>query len=85
MSQISKDLEIPMSTFSGWIKEFESHGEESFPESGKLKPCNEEIYLLKKQLADVAMERDILKKIKQQFSVISGFHTKKKLHIISLQ
>ena len=47
MSQISKDLETPMSTLSGWIKEFGSHGEESFPGSGKLKPCNEESYLLK--------------------------------------
>jgi transposase len=61
-SKISKDLEIPISTFSGWVKEFESHGEESFPGSGKLKPCNEQAYLLKKQLADVNMKRDILKK-----------------------
>ena len=34
MSKICKDLEIPMSTLSGWVKEFESHGEESFPGSG---------------------------------------------------
>ncbi len=72
MSQISKDLEIPMSTFIGWIKEFESHGEESFPGSGKLKPCNKEIYLLKKQLADVTMERDILKKAIAIFSKPKG-------------
>ena len=44
MSKISKDLEIPMSTLSGWVKQFEAHGEESFPGSGKLKPCNEEVY-----------------------------------------
>ncbi len=47
MSKICKDLEIPISTLSGWIKEFEAHGEESFPGSCKLKPCNDEVYLLK--------------------------------------
>ncbi len=47
MSKLCKDLEIPISTLSGWVKEFESHGEESFPGSGKLNPCNEEVYLLK--------------------------------------
>ncbi len=35
-----------MSTLSGWVKEFEAHGEESFPGSGKLKPCNEEVYFI---------------------------------------
>ena len=72
MSKICKDLEIPISTFSGWVKEFEFHGEESFPGSGKLKPCNEEVYLLKKQLADVTMERDILKKAIAIFSKPKG-------------
>ena len=72
MSQISKDLEIPISTRSRWIKEFAAHGEESFPGSGKLKPCNEEVYLLKKQLADVTMERDILKKAIAIFSKPKG-------------
>jgi transposase len=72
ISQISKDLDIPISTLSGWIKELESHGEESFPGSGKLKPCNEEVYLLKKQLADVTMEKDILKKAIAIFSKPKG-------------
>ena len=52
MHEICKDLGIPISTFSGWVKEFEAHGEGSFPGSGKLKPCNEELYLLRKQLAE---------------------------------
>ncbi len=68
MTQICKDLGIPVSTFSTWIKEFEEHGEKGFPGSGYLKPCNEEMYRLKKQLADVTMERDILKKAIAIFS-----------------
>ena len=62
MSAACKDLGIPLSTFATWLKEFKGSGEDSFPGSGKLKPCNDEIYRLKKQLADVTMERDILKK-----------------------
>jgi transposase len=72
LHQTSKDLGVPISTLSGWIKEFEAYGEESFPGSGKLKPCNEELYLLKKQLADVTLERDILKKAIAIFSKPKG-------------
>ena len=72
MRQICKELDIPISTLSDWIKEFEAHGEESFPGSGKLKPCNKELYLLRKQLADVTMERDILKTAIAFFSKPKG-------------
>ena len=72
MIQVCKDLGIPISTFSTWLKEFTENGEDSFPGSGKLKPCNEEMYRLKKQLADVTMERDILKKAIAIFSKPKG-------------
>ncbi len=62
MEEIGRDLGIPKATLHGWIREFKEYGENSFPGKGKLLPCNEEIYRLKKQLADVTMERDILKK-----------------------
>lgn len=68
MTQICKDLGIPISTFATWVREFADNGEESFPGSGKLKPCNEEMFRLRKQLADVTMERDILKKAIAIFS-----------------
>ena len=41
MSQVCKDLAIPISTFATWLKEFTENGEDSFPDSYKLKPCNE--------------------------------------------
>ena len=62
LEEIGRDLVIPKTTLYCWVKEFKEHGEESFPGKGKLLPCNEEVYRLKKQLADVTMERDILKK-----------------------
>jgi len=62
MEEVAQNLGIPKSTLYVWVQEFKEHGEDSFPGNGQLKPCNEEIYRLKKQLAEVTMERDILKK-----------------------
>ena len=68
LREVAESLGIPVSTLSGWVKEYEQHGEQSFPGSGKIKPCNEEYYRLKKELEDVKMERDILKKAVAIFS-----------------
>ena len=68
LEEIAKNLGIPKTTLYCWVEEFKEHGEKSFPGSGTLKPCNEELYSLKKQLADVTMERDILKKAVAIFS-----------------
>lgn len=68
IASIAKDFEVPMTTLATWIKEFKEQGEKSFPGSGKLKPCNEELYRLRRELADVKQERDILKKAMAIFS-----------------
>jgi transposase len=62
VEEVAMNLGIPKPTLYSWVKEFKEHGEASFPGSGLLKPCNEEVYRLKKLLAEVTMERDILKK-----------------------
>jgi transposase len=68
LKEVAESLGVPISTLNGWAKEYEQNGEESFPGSGKIKPCNEEYYRLKKELEDVRMERDILKKAIATFS-----------------
>ncbi len=57
-----------MTTLAGWVKQFKEGGADSFVGSGSLRPCNEELYRLKKELAEVKMERDILKKAVAIFS-----------------
>ena len=57
-----------MGTLSGWIQEFQKQREKSFPGSGKIKSSNEEMYRLRKELADMKQERDILKKAMAIFS-----------------
>jgi transposase-like protein len=66
--EIAKNLGVPKSTLCTWIKEYEVNKDKGFRGSGFVKPSNEEIHLLKKQLADVTMERDILKKAVAIFS-----------------
>jgi transposase-like protein len=68
LGKLSQDLGIPLTTLAQWVKQFKDRGEESFVGSGSLMPCNEEMYHLKKELADVKQERDILKKAVAIFS-----------------
>ena len=62
MEEVARNLGMPNSTFYLQFQEFKEHGEDRFPGSGKLKPCNKELYCLKKHLAEVTMQRDVLKK-----------------------
>ena len=67
-AQICRELGIPESTMDGWRKVFREEGDEAFPGSGNVKPSNVEVCNLKKELDDVKMERDILKKALAIFS-----------------
>lgn len=69
---IAQDLGIPLTTLAQWVKQFKEHGESGFPGSGALLPCNEELVRLRKELADVRQERDILKKAVAIFSKAKG-------------
>jgi len=70
--EIAKNLGIPKSTLYTWAIEYETSGGEGFKGSGTPKPHNEELYCLRKELADVKMERDILKKAVAIFSQPKG-------------
>lgn len=67
-TQICKDLGIPPSTFWGWLEDYKKDGDKSFPGTGNVKVSNEETRQLQKQLDEVKMERDILKKALAIFS-----------------
>ncbi len=65
---VCKDLDIPEPTFYYWLKQYDQEKEHSFKGSGNPKASNEEVARLKKQLDDVTLERDILKKAVAIFS-----------------
>lgn len=60
--QLSHELGIAQSTLSEWIKAYQESGKEAFPGKGHIKACDEELVKLRKELAIVKEERDILKK-----------------------
>lgn len=66
--QVCRDLGIPRTTFSGWLEEYRREGDSCFPGSGNIKNSNIDVYQLQKDLDDVKMERDILKKALAIFS-----------------
>ena len=77
LSELAAELGIRPELISRWRKEFLNKGEGSFPGHGKPKhtPEEAEIARLKKQLRDVEMERDILKKAISIFSRGDGKST----------
>ncbi|MFZ0370373.1 MAG: IS3 family transposase [Halobacillus sp.] len=60
--ELSVELEIAESILYRWIKQYDTDKGEAFPGEGHLKPSEEEVRKLRKKLADVTEERDILKK-----------------------
>jgi transposase len=62
MSKVGKELGIPTATLAGWLYAYKESGEEAFPGKGHLKPADAELSQLRKELAVVREERDILKK-----------------------
>ena len=59
---VARDLGISVNSLHNWKKKYLQDQEHSFPGHGKLKPADEELRKLKRELETTKMERDILKK-----------------------
>lgn len=66
--QISEELGIPIGTLVTWITAYNKDGAEAFPGKGHVKASDEEVVRLRKELAIVIEERNILKKALGIFS-----------------
>ena len=66
--EVSRDLGISKEVLYRWRHEYLEDKSHSFPGEGKLKPEDEEIRKLRRELANVKEERDILKKAISIFS-----------------
>lgn len=66
--QVCEDLEIRPDMLRKWIKKFDDDGIGAFPGSGNLKPEDEEVRRLRREVERLRMERDILKKAVAIFS-----------------
>jgi len=62
VAQASRDLDVHATVLRRWVREVGSNGPDAFPGKGQLKPDDEELRSLKREVAKLKAERDILKK-----------------------
>ena len=62
VSQAAKDLNVDDNVLRRWVRELSADPVDAFPGLGKMRPEQEEIARLQKEVAKLKMERDILKK-----------------------
>ena len=72
LKSIAQDMGLATSTLSKWVSEYDENMQGSFPGKGNPKACEEEVRTLRKELAHVRQERDILKKALAIFSEPHG-------------
>jgi len=62
VSQASRELDVHENVLRKWVKEFGSDPAQAFPGHGQMKPEQQEIERLRREVAKLKAERDILKK-----------------------
>jgi transposase len=67
-AEVARDLGIHPNLIYNWKERLAEDQDQAFPGSGRLKPEAEEMRRLKRQLADIQEERNILKKALAIFS-----------------
>lgn len=68
LAEAARNLGIHENLLRKWKKQYLEDAADSFPGKGRLKPQDEELRRLRRHLADVEQERDILKKALAIFS-----------------
>ena len=71
VAELARRLGVSMTNLLQWQAEYRDKKDEAFPGSGKRSGSAEEIARLKRELAEVKEERDILKKAAAYFARVS--------------
>jgi transposase len=66
--QVSQDLSVHPSQLRDWVKKFADDPQHAFPGHGQMKPEQLEIARLKREVAKLKAERDILKNVRGSLS-----------------
>jgi transposase len=72
IAQASKDLDINDHLLGRWVREFRQSQQQAFPGHGVQKPDDAELTRLRREVAQLKMERDILEKAAAYFARQSG-------------
>ena len=68
VAQAARDLDLHENVLRKWVREAAADPQHAFPGLGQMKPEQAEIDRLKKEVAKLKMERDILKKAAAYFA-----------------
>lgn len=66
--EAAKDLDVHENVLRKWVRELQEEPQEAFPGNGKQMAQDIEIARLRKEVAKLKMERDILKKAAAYFA-----------------
>ncbi len=68
IAQAARDLDIHVNSLRKWIDDFKQDPAHAFPGEGRQKPDDAEVTRLRREVAQLRMERDILKKAAAYFA-----------------
>jgi transposase len=68
VAQAARDLEVHTNVLRKWVKRFAADPGQAFPGHGQIKPKQIEIERLRREVAKLKVERDILRKAAAYFA-----------------
>lgn len=68
IAQAARDLDVHENVLRKWVREYGDDPSQSFPGKGQMKPEQLEIERLRREVAKLKAERDILKKAAAYFA-----------------
>ena len=68
VAQAARDLDLHENVLRKWVREASGDPQHAFPGHGQMKPEQQEIDRLRKEVAKLKAERDILKKAAAYFA-----------------
>ncbi len=68
VAQAARDLDVHENVLRKWVREFAADPAQAFPGHGQMRPEQQEIERLRREVARLKAERDILKKAAAYFA-----------------
>lgn len=68
LAELERELGLSQGLLKYWVRQAKAEGEAAFPGQGRLKPADEELRRLRREMEILRQERDLLKKVVAIFS-----------------